>query len=222
MKVMPAVAERRAFGRRETAIDANVRIGHRNYACIIRDISEGGALLEFSEPVDLPSRIWLSWAQSNGEIVCEPRHTRGCRIGVQFARPIVLARSAPVQSNEPPAPRPMPPPALSGGDVISTLNRAADLVARHRASLRGTRSGAKVASPEAQVGPPVSEPVAQGIAAPVACVDEIPRDASAILMAMLTEVALARAAATMPVPLIPAAYREFVAPFPLAAAAYAD
>lgn len=83
--------DRRVFGRRQTNIRANVRIGYQVVACSIKDISEGGALLEFDEPVDLPARVRLSWPDQPNEVVCEVRHVRRKSAGVQFTRPQALS-----------------------------------------------------------------------------------------------------------------------------------
>lgn len=78
--------ERRAFGRRETRLPAIVRINHRTtVSCTVRDVSEGGALLEFSEAVELPARIRLAMDSSPNDIICDVRHKRGKLAGVQFS-----------------------------------------------------------------------------------------------------------------------------------------
>lgn len=82
--------ERRAFGRRRTHIRASLRIGYRVVKCTIKDISEGGALLEFDEHLDLSGRVWLSWPDQPNELVCEVRHSRSNSAGVQFVKPQAL------------------------------------------------------------------------------------------------------------------------------------
>lgn len=78
--------ERRAFGRRETLLPAVVRINQRTIlSCTVRDVSEGGALLEFPEVAELPPRIRLTIGGSVNEIICDVRHQRENRAGVQFA-----------------------------------------------------------------------------------------------------------------------------------------
>ena len=78
-------ADRRAFGRRPTYQFAIThRSGRAPLRCVVRDISEGGALLEFGEPVSLPSCIRLVWEGSSLEADCEVRHIQGTRVGVQF------------------------------------------------------------------------------------------------------------------------------------------
>ena len=85
-------ADRRAFGRRETHMAASVRLpNHTLYDCVIRDISEGGALLEFPQRIEVSGRLRLRLEAGSQEIICDVRHTRGNRAGVEFARPIALA-----------------------------------------------------------------------------------------------------------------------------------
>ena len=94
VKPAPSYVERRAFGRRETNIKATVRAGNCMHTCIIKDLSEGGALLEFDSHFALPSLLWLRWDDVPSEIICEVRRHHGNRAGVQFARPIALAPRA--------------------------------------------------------------------------------------------------------------------------------
>lgn len=133
-KPSPSAFERRAFGRRATDILAKVRIGYRIEPCKIRDISEGGALLEFTELPDLPQRLWLSWPDYPQEIMCELRHVRANRAGVQFARPISVSIR---QTTEPQA------PAAAGrrtadadAEPAAARDNGAALVAQLRAGLR--------------------------------------------------------------------------------------
>jgi hypothetical protein len=77
--------EQRAFGRRQTLEHAIVRIaGRPPMRCIVRDISEGGALLDFGEQVWLPFNFRLVWEGTQREEDCETRHQNSGRIGVQF------------------------------------------------------------------------------------------------------------------------------------------
>ena len=137
VKPAPSYVERRAFGRRETNIKATVRAGTSMHVCLIKDLSEGGALLEFENQVTLPSLLWLRWDDVPSEIICEVRRHHGNRAGVQFARPIVLATRHNAASAEPAAKAPLQPPSPPREPVRETLARAADLVAKHRSALRG-------------------------------------------------------------------------------------
>ncbi len=78
-------ADRRAFGRRPTFQHARaVMSGRPPLRCIVRDISEGGALLDFGEPVSLPYRLRLVWDGSGASAECDVRHVQGANAGVQF------------------------------------------------------------------------------------------------------------------------------------------
>jgi hypothetical protein len=80
-------AEQRAFGRRQTFEHAIVRVAGRvPVRCIVRDISEGGALLDFGDEVWLPFSFRLVWEGTRREEHCETRHQSGGRIGVQFIK----------------------------------------------------------------------------------------------------------------------------------------
>ncbi len=87
------IDERRAFGRRSTDMPARVRAaGIAQQSCTIRDISEGGALLEFASPPELLPRVWLCLSDGT-DVLCDVRHARGNRVGVQFAGgapPVIL------------------------------------------------------------------------------------------------------------------------------------
>lgn len=78
-------ADRRAFGRRPTNLHAVIHIPRRPpIRCVVKDISEGGALLELAGAASLPMRISLVWDGSGVEARCEVRHVSGTRVGVQF------------------------------------------------------------------------------------------------------------------------------------------
>lgn len=77
--------ERRAFGRRQTHEHAAVRIpGRPALRCTIKNISAGGALLDFGEKVFLPYSFQLYWETQRRTEVCEIKHTKGSFVGVQF------------------------------------------------------------------------------------------------------------------------------------------
>ena len=108
-----SIADRRTFGRRPTYQFAIVhRSGRPPLRCIVRDISEGGALLEFGEPIVLPSRVRVVWEGSTLELDCDVRHTQGTKAGVQFCTQAGLAFARemialkPAQSMPPLAPPP--------------------------------------------------------------------------------------------------------------------
>jgi hypothetical protein len=80
-----AGAERRAFGRRDTQEHAIVRIaGRPTLRCVIRNISDGGALLDFGQEVWLPFQFKLIWEGTGRQETCDIKHQNGPRIGVSF------------------------------------------------------------------------------------------------------------------------------------------
>lgn len=227
MNAVQAYLDRRAFGRRPTQIAASVRIGYRLQPCTIKDLSEGGALLEFPEVVELPARLWLAWSDMPNEVVCEVRHVRGRNAGVQFARPISLAirpTSAPAEgSTSQPLPAPLPRARTS--DARNGLS-ASELVAQRRNALRARGSEADTAAhqssvralepkittadlPHVQVNASVEAGTAQ-----IHGDTAVPRDVSSIILSMHAE--LARQAEA-----IIAARTLSRVPWPLAARGYA-
>lgn len=79
--------EQRAFGRRESRIHAFVRVPSRTpEPCIVRNFSEGGALLVFSAPFALPDRFRLTVDAKGLDVMCEVRRRNGQEFGVQFVQ----------------------------------------------------------------------------------------------------------------------------------------
>lgn len=84
----PFPIERRAFGRRLTYQHAMAHMfGRAPLRCVVRDISEGGALLDFGCVVLLPSRLRVVWDGTGQQAECEVRNIRGEKAGVQFICP---------------------------------------------------------------------------------------------------------------------------------------
>jgi len=78
-------AEKRRFGRRQTYIRAWIKIsGRPSVACIVRDLSEGGALIECEEETWLPYSFRVIAEDKSIDRVCEIRHQNGNRTGVEF------------------------------------------------------------------------------------------------------------------------------------------
>jgi hypothetical protein len=78
-------AERRHFGRRETSIHGTALIpGRPNAPCLLRNISIGGAQLEFLSEVWLPFTFELVVESRGIRVWCEVRHQRGTTFGVMF------------------------------------------------------------------------------------------------------------------------------------------
>ncbi len=77
--------ERRTQPRKEVAIAA--KVGFRDQppiACIVRNISAMGAMLEFAKPVELPAVIRIIIETEMFAADCEVRHQAGLRAGVLF------------------------------------------------------------------------------------------------------------------------------------------
>ena len=183
-------ADRRAFGRRDTNVAGLVRLSnHATLECVIRDISEGGALLEFPASVNLSGRLRLSIDGASQEIICEARHARGNRVGVQFVRNIALA-ARPVAA---PADATARLPVLRRAETPVETGRAT--AASELVALRRTAAKAIVAQPDAiavlellpivveiPVGAHVADPVALDAAVEVPA----PRDMSSLLQSVAT------------------------------------
>lgn len=80
-------SDRRQFGRRQTFKHGWIKMqGRPPVTCIVRNVSEGGALLE------LPANTWLPFQfriEIEGEGIatdCEVRHQRDNMVGVCFAQ----------------------------------------------------------------------------------------------------------------------------------------
>lgn len=79
--------ERREFGRREMRVQAVAHIPGRPPAyCIVRDLSAGGAFLEFYERLRPSVDFRLVIASRNIDVMCEVRHHRSGGVGVMFDR----------------------------------------------------------------------------------------------------------------------------------------
>ncbi|MGH6925550.1 MAG: PilZ domain-containing protein [Propylenella sp.] len=55
--------------------------------CLIRDISEGGARLEFGAPMDLPASFRVLITSLNLLVPAAPAWQRGVSVGVRFTGP---------------------------------------------------------------------------------------------------------------------------------------
>ncbi len=78
-------SEKRQFGRRMTNIKAWVRIpGRPSVPCVLRNISQGGAMVEFDGDVWLPFSFRLTSEDRLIDCMCEVRHNYPRRVGVEF------------------------------------------------------------------------------------------------------------------------------------------
>ena len=79
--------ERRQFGRRETTLHGWVAVeGRPRIACVVKNISEGGALLELPITKYLPFHFNLVIDCKGFQALCEVRHQSESHVGVQFVR----------------------------------------------------------------------------------------------------------------------------------------
>lgn len=77
--------ERRQFGRRQTALHAWIKIaGRPPIACMVRNLSVNGALLEFAVPDWMPFGFKLVIEATRFEVDCELRHQGHNGCGVMF------------------------------------------------------------------------------------------------------------------------------------------
>lgn len=77
--------DQRKFGRRAVAIHATVEVlGRPHFPCLVRNLSEGGALIELIDRADLPPLFGLRLQNSNASIECERTHRTGTAYGVAF------------------------------------------------------------------------------------------------------------------------------------------
>ncbi|HMN38666.1 MAG TPA: PilZ domain-containing protein [Hyphomicrobium sp.] len=82
--------DKRQFGRRQTQIRAWIRVaGRPPVPCTVRNLSEGGALLDCDDDVWLPFSFRLVTHDQAIDKVCEIRHQTGPRIGVQFVEGVL-------------------------------------------------------------------------------------------------------------------------------------
>lgn len=84
---VPLKAERRLFGRRELAIHAWVQIGRERRACMIRNLSENGAFIEFDGAAPQANTMRLFVDFEDFEVQCDVRHRQASAVGVFFRRP---------------------------------------------------------------------------------------------------------------------------------------
>lgn len=77
--------EQRKFGRRAVSIHATIEVDYRTLvSCVVRNLSEGGALLELIDTVELPQTFVLRLHNSDAKIACELTRSTGNTYGVAF------------------------------------------------------------------------------------------------------------------------------------------
>jgi len=122
-----SMIEKRQFGRRESAIHAVAMFGGRTAHCIVRNFSEGGALLEFNDSVTPPFRFRLIIEAKNVDVECEVRHQGKHGVGVSFGDGCASgllnnqpATAKPVEVREPAVEAPSRP-AVNGATLRSAM-----------------------------------------------------------------------------------------------------
>jgi hypothetical protein len=79
--------EQRQFGRRQSGAHAWVKVrGRPAIPCVLKNISDGGALLEFVAAEMLPYRFRVTIEAEGVDRDCEIRHQTGNRVGVEFVK----------------------------------------------------------------------------------------------------------------------------------------
>ena len=77
--------DKRQFGRRTTHIQGTILIaGKRPVPCIVRNISQQGAFLEYQAQVWMPTFFQLHVEQHGFQADCEQRHRSDRGVGVFF------------------------------------------------------------------------------------------------------------------------------------------
>ncbi len=83
----PHFVERRQFGRRNTCLHGWIVLdGRPRLPCLVRNVSEGGALLECAVPKVMPFRFSLVIDCKGFQAWCETRHHTEQWMGVRFVR----------------------------------------------------------------------------------------------------------------------------------------
>jgi methyl-accepting chemotaxis protein len=83
--------ERRQFGRRQTYQHGIISLrGRPPLRCVMRDVSDGGAMLEVGQPEWVPARFRLVIEATGLECDCEVVHRTGAGVGVRFLVPTAM------------------------------------------------------------------------------------------------------------------------------------
>lgn len=78
-------SDRRQFGRRHTNLTGRVKLaGRAAQHCVVKNLSDGGALLEFDRSEPIPFGFLLTIDGEEKIYGCEVRHHYGARVGVAF------------------------------------------------------------------------------------------------------------------------------------------
>jgi hypothetical protein len=80
-------ADLRRFGRRSSSVNAFVLLpGNVKLPCIIENVSDGGALLRFTDGAAPTQSFRLMLEDTSFNLLCEVRHQGSRRLGVRFVR----------------------------------------------------------------------------------------------------------------------------------------
>jgi hypothetical protein len=129
-------SDRRAFGRRESRIHAFAKISGRGAEpCVVRNVSDSGALLAFASSFVPPARFRLTVEAKGIDVLCEVRRRDGNEYGVAFVEGDALgssfldqphvdtaARLPPVEEAEE-----LPAPNVLGREGIVTVVTGAEM-----------------------------------------------------------------------------------------------
>ncbi len=100
MSIDDQSSDRRQFGRRHTHTIGRVKLpGRGSLPCIVRNLSDGGALLVFDRPEWLPFGFLLTIEGDDTTYGCEVRHHFGERVGVEFVDVAVIDMSSPAAAS---------------------------------------------------------------------------------------------------------------------------
>jgi hypothetical protein len=129
-------SDRRAFGRRESRIHAFAKISGRGAEpCVVRNVSDSGALLAFASSFEPPARFRLTVEAKGIDVLCEVRRRDGSEYGVAFVEGDAVGHSFLDQPHgETPARLPaieeaaeLPPPNVLGREGIVTVVTGAEM-----------------------------------------------------------------------------------------------
>jgi hypothetical protein len=133
-------SDRRAFGRRESRIHAFAKISGRGAEpCVVRNVSDSGALLAFASSFEPPARFRLTVEAKGIDVLCEVRRRDGNEYGVAFVEGDAVGQNLLEQPyGETPARLPpveeateLPAPNVLGREGIVTVITGAEM-RRHR------------------------------------------------------------------------------------------
>ena len=89
-------ADKRQFGRRQSGSHGWIKVrGRPALPCVVKNISQGGALLEFQAAEMLPYRFRLVIESEGIDSDCETRHQTGNHMGVEFVKVEQQAEAGP-------------------------------------------------------------------------------------------------------------------------------